>query len=1331
MSSPRHSQQANAKNTKHFSSKVNAQTREILESCSKALAQVQCRERYSFIRQMQLLKNNDKSKGEDTSELKAQKLQGAMAHSIEKTAQRLSAFPAIKYEQDLPVVARRDEIKKAIAENQVVVIAGETGSGKTTQLPKICMELGLGAKGYIGHTQPRRLAARSVATRIASELNSQIGATVGYKVRFSDQFSDSSVVKLMTDGILLAEIQSDRFLSQYEVLIIDEAHERSLNLDFLMGYIKRILAKRPDLKVIITSATIDPEKFSRHFNNAPVIQVSGRTYPVELRYRPLLEEEGSETKDLSDAVCDAVDELGREGRGDILIFMNGEREIRDMAEVLNKQSFKGTEVLPLFARLSNAEQNRIFQTGGLRRIIIATNVAETSITVPGIRYVIDTGTARISRYSYRTKVQRLPIEAISQASANQRMGRCGRVSDGICIRLYSEEDFLSRPEFTDPEIVRTNLASVILQMLALRFGDIERFEFLDKPDSRQINDGIKLLEELGAIQYNAKQGHKLTASGRKLARFPIDPRLAAMVMAAANNGCLHEVMVITAALSIQDPRERPLDKQQASDQAHARFNDPDSDFISLVNLWHYINDQKAELSSNQFRKLCKAEYLSYLRVREWQDIYKQILSVVQELDYKINQESASNELIHQALLSGLLSHIGLKQAEGGYLGARNSQFHIFPGSGLKKGNAKWVMAAQLVETSRLFARMVAKISPQWIEAQAGHLVNRNYSEPHWEKKRGAVMAYESQVLYGITIVSRKKVNYGAIDQKLSREIFIRSALVEGDFYCKHAFYKHNQKLIEEISALEERSRRRDLLIDDDTLFEFYDERIPANIVSTRHLDSWWKQEQKQHPELLTLTKETLMQHDASNITEDAYPTSWRQGKLRLPLEYVFDPGGECDGVSVLIPLAVLNQVSEQGFDWLIPAYREAKVIALIRSLPKAKRKLFVPAPNYASAFLGAVEDVDMNSTSMLEALNKQLLRMTGTRLQIDDWDLDALPAHLKMNFKVMGPNNKLQAQSYDLEALKAELSGLVAKTVAKSTEKQKRSIERSGIAKIECWDLGDLPDEVIQKQGGFELKAYPALVDEKSSVAIRLVDSKEQAQAIHQQGVRRLMMLNTPSPIQYLEKKLSNNAKLALYYNPFGRVADLIEDCTRCAIDELLTRCDKVVDESSYLKARDMVRSDVADLCLEIANQVELVLSLFHDLKKRMKGKVALDQVMAFNDIKAQLEQLIYKGFVTDIGYEQVKHLPRYLKAIDKRLEKLAIDANRDRLQMLQLQSSMEEYAKLKGQYAKSFLPASVKQVRWMIEELRVSLFAQQLGTAMPISEKRIKQFIKSIVEAK
>jgi len=1302
---------------------LSAQTREILNSCSSALSQVQCRDRYHFIRQLQLIKRSPPA----SSEVKAQKLQTAMAHSIEKTAARLSSFPKIKYPEELPVVARRDEIKKAIQENQVVVIAGETGSGKTTQIPKICMDLGLGARGFIGHTQPRRLAARSVANRIASELDTETGETVGYKVRFNDKCSNDSVVKLMTDGILLAEIQSDRFLSQYQVVIIDEAHERSLNLDFIMGYLKRILPKRPDLKVIITSATIDPEKFSRHFNDAPVIQVSGRTFPVEVRYRPLNEDDAA-TKDLSDAVCDAVDELGHESRGDILLFMNGEREIRDMAEVLNKRQLKGTEVLPLFARLSNTEQNRIFQTGRGRRIIIATNVAETSITVPGIRYVIDTGTARISRYSFRTKVQRLPIEPISQASANQRMGRCGRMSDGICIRLYSEDDFATRSEFTDPEIIRTNLASVILQMLSLRFGDIEKFEFLDKPDSRQINDGIKLLEELGAIQYSDQQGLKLTQSGRSLARFPIDPRLACMVMSAANNGCLHEVMVIVSALSIQDPRERPMEKQQAADQAHSRFNDPDSDFISLVNLWHYINDQKAQLGSSQFRKLCKAEYLSYLRVREWQDIYKQILIVVQELNYTMATEPASNDNIHQALLSGLLSHIGLKQAEGGYLGARNSQFHIFPGSSLKKGNAKWVMAAQLVETSRLFARMVAKISPEWVEVQAGHLVNRNYSEPHWEKKRGAVMAFESQVLFGITIVSRKKVNYGNVDPKLCREIFIRSALVEGEFLTRHGFFKQNLSLIAEITALEERSRRRDLLIDDDNLFHFYDERIPQDIVSSRHFDSWWKAQQKNSPTLLELTKEILMQHDASGITEHDYPTTWSQGNLRLPLEYKFDPGGECDGISVLIPLALLNQVTEKGFDWVIPAYREDKVVALIRSLPKAKRKQFVPAPNYASAFMAAVQGIDFEQTTMLSALNKQLLRMTGTRLELEEWDLSALPAHLKVQYQVIDTNKKVKAQGYDLQTLKQELKGVVAKTVAKSAETQKRSIERSGIAKIETWDLGKLPAQVTQKQGGFELKAYPALVDEQHSVAIRLLDSPEQAQAMHLVGVRRLMMLNIPSPIQYLEKKLSNHTKLGLYYNPFGKVKDLIEDCTSCAIDHLLSQCATVIDEASYLSAREKVRAEVADLCLELASEVEQVLSSYHHLKKRMKGKVALDQVLAFNDIKSQTERFVYVGFVTDIGYQQIKQVARYLKAVDKRLDKLSIDSNRDRLSMLSLNNVIEEHKKLQAKYdCKLSTPKAIIELRWMIEELRVSLFAQQLGTAMPISEKRIKQFIKAI----
>ena len=873
---------------------------------------------------------------------------------------RRASIPKITYPENLPVSARKDDIAAAIRDHQVVVIAGETGSGKTTQIPKICLELGRGVAGLIGHTQPRRLAARTVAERIAEELGQPLGESVGYKVRFTDHSSDNTLVKLMTDGILLAEIQQDRTLSRYDTIIIDEAHERSLNIDFLLGYLKNLLPRRPDLKLIITSATIDPERFARHFadkdgKDAPIVEVSGRTYPVEVRYRPLLlDDPDADSADAADrdqiqAISDAVDELGREGHGDILVFLSGEREIRDTADALKKRNLRTTEIVPLYARLSTAEQHKVFEPHAGRRVVLATNVAETSLTVPGIRYVIDPGTARISRYSNRTKVQRLPIEPVSQASANQRKGRCGRTSDGICIRLYSEDDFLSRPEFTEPEVLRTSLASVILQMSALGLGDVAAFPFLDPPDARNIRDGVNLLHELGALDPEEQDHRKrLTPVGRKLAQLPVDPKLGRMVLEADRNGALKEILIIAAALSIQDPRERPADKQQAAAEKHARFKEQGSDFLAWLKLWDYIKEKQKELSSNQFRKLCKAEFLHYLRIREWQDVHSQLKQIAKQLELTPNSTEAAPDQIHISLLSGLLSHIGLKDTESfEYVGARNAKFAISPGSVLFKKSPQWVMAAELVETTRLWGRVVATIKPEWAEPLAQHLVKRTYSEPHWEKSAGAVMAFEKVTLYGIPLVASRKVNYGRIDPEVSRDLFIRHALVEGDWQTHHKFFSENRKLLAEVEELENRARRRDILVDDETLFVFYDDRVPADVVSARHFDSWWKKTSREQPDLLSFEKSMLINDGAGAVVEQDYPDSWRQGRMKFRLTYQFEPGADADGVTVHIPLAVLNQVSPDGFDWLIPGLREELLTALIKSMPKSLRVNFVPAPNFA------------------------------------------------------------------------------------------------------------------------------------------------------------------------------------------------------------------------------------------------------------------------------------------------------------------------------------------------------------------------------------------------
>ncbi len=1237
--------------------------------------------------------------------------------------QRLAGLPKVTYPEQLPVSQKKDTIKEAIANNQVVIIAGETGSGKTTQIPKMCLELGRGVEGYIGHTQPRRLAARSVANRIAEEMQCELGQQVGFKIRFSDQVSNNSYIKLMTDGILLAEIQQDRFLNQYDTIIIDEAHERSLNIDFILGYLKNLLPKRPDLKVIITSATIDPERFSKHFDDAPIIEVSGRTFPVDVRYNPIsdIQKEDMEAEgDQLQGIFDAVDELCAEGPGDILIFLNGEREIRDTADALSKRNLKHTDVLPLYSRLSNAEQNRIFAPHSRRHIILSTNVAETSLTVPGIRYVIDPGTARISRYSYRTKVQRLPIEPISQASANQRMGRCGRVEAGICIRLYSEDDFLSRPEFTDPEILRTNLASVILQMLALGLGDMAQFPFVQAPDSRNINDGLTLLEELQAVKA-AKRHQKtsLTQSGRELSRLPVDPRLAKMVLTAHKLGALREVIVIVAALSIQDPRERPQEKRQAANEKHGRFDDPDSDFIAFLNLWNYLEEQQSELTNSQFRKLCQKDFLAYMRIREWQDIVYQISTVCNEMKMKATTNVADSELIHKALLSGMLSHIGFKDEKQLYKGARNSQFHIFPGSGLFKKSPKWMMSAELVETSKLYARINAKIDVNWVEPFAQHLVKRSYTEPHWEKKPGAVIAFEQQTLYGLLIVNKRRCVYSNIDPKVSRELFIRTALVEQELGLNEGFLQYNRELIEDIQVLENKSRRRDILVDEQTLFEFYEKKIPNDINNRAAFIKWYKTQKQQDKRYLHMTREELMQHGASSITEFDYPDTWQQDNLMLPLTYHFDPGQAVDGIAVQIPVALLNQVQESGFDWHIPAFRHELICGLIKSLPKSLRRNFVPAPNYADAVLAAIEPLQ---GSLIDSLSNRLLRMTGVRVDPEAWDLTALVPHLRLQFEVRDENDQLLARGLDLAKLKAQLQGKVTDTLSKVADK---GIEKTDLIQ---WDFGELPTSYVKKQGQYEIKAYPALVDKKSTAAVELFDNEIKAQLAHQQGLRRLVLLNVPSPIKYLQQNLPNKAKLGLYFNPFGKIADLIDDCIASGVDSLLVKYGDIRTSDAFETVKEHIRGELGDTVVAIATQVEQVLSIAHALHKKMKGRVDLTMITAHGDIKSQLESLIFKGFVSQHRAEKLGDLIRYLKAIQKRLEKLPVDPNRDRLCMLELEKVSQEYKKLTNKTPKGMpLPTDVEAIFWMQQELRVSLFAQTLGTPYPISAKRVLNAIKEI----
>ncbi|WP_309095873.1 ATP-dependent RNA helicase HrpA [Streptomyces sp.] len=1263
-------------------------------------------------------------------------IEAEIAKGEERMAGRRARMPEITYPEQLPVSQKKDDIAAAIRDHQVVIVAGETGSGKTTQIPKICMELGRGVRGMIGHTQPRRIAARTVAERVADELNTPLGETVGWKVRFTDQVDpEATFVKLMTDGILLAEIQTDRELRAYDTIIIDEAHERSLNIDFLLGYLAQLLPKRPDLKVVITSATIDPERFSRHFGDAPIIEVSGRTYPVEVRYRPLLEEDGDDAdRDQITAIIDAVEELQKEGQGDILVFLSGEREIRDTADALTKKNYRFTEILPLYARLSHAEQHRVFQPHTGRRIVLATNVAETSLTVPGIKYVIDPGFARISRYSHRTKVQRLPIEPISQASANQRKGRCGRTSDGICIRLYSEDDFNARPEFTDAEILRTNLASVILQMTAAGLGDIEKFPFIDPPDHRNIRDGVQLLQELGALDPAQKDPRKrLTDTGRKLAQLPVDPRLARMVLEADRNGCVREVMVIAAALSIQDPRERPADKQTQADQQHARFKDETSDFLAYLNLWRYIREQQKERGSSSFRRMCKQEYLNFLRIREWQDIYTQLRTVAKQMGIHLNEDDAPADRIHLSLLAGLLSHIGMKDVKEGakneYLGARNAKFAIFPGSALFKKPPRFVMSAELVETSRLWARVNAKIEPEWVEPLAQHLIKRTYSEPHWEKDQAAVMAYEKVTLYGVPIVAQRKVNYGRIDPETSRELFIRNALVEGDWRTHHKFFADNRRLLTEVEELEHRARRRDILVDDETLFDFYDRRVPEHVVSGAHFDSWWKRKRHEQPDFLDFEREMLINEKAGEVTKADYPDSWRQGNLKFRVTYQFEPGADADGVTVHIPLQVLNQVTGEGFDWQIPGLREELVTELIRSLPKPIRRNYVPAPNYARAFLDKAVPLQEPLTATMA---RELRLMVGVPFDAEDFDWDKVPDHLKITFRIVDERRRKLAEDKDLEALKLRLKPkarqALSQAAAATAERQGgESLERKGLTD---WTIGTLTRVFETRRAGQPVKAYPALVDDGDTVSVRLFDTEaEQAEAMWK-GTRRLILRNIPvNPAKFASDKLTNAQKLALSSNPHGSVQALFDDCATAAADKLIADFGGPAwDEESYRKLFDKVRAEIVDTTVRTVSQVQQVLAAWQACERRLKAVRSPALLPNLQDVRGQLDALVKPGFVTEAGVRRMPDLMRYLVAADRRLQQMPTNVQRDTTRMEKVKEMQDEYAWLLEQMPRGRpVPRQVLDVRWMLEELRVSYFAHALGTAYPISDKRIVKAIDAL----
>jgi ATP-dependent helicase HrpA len=1234
--------------------------------------------------------------------------------------------PEIAYPPELPVSARRDDLLAAIGENQVVVVAGETGSGKTTQLPKLCLELGRGIRGGIAHTQPRRLAARTVAERIADELGVGIGAAVGYAVRFNDRSGEDTLVRLVTDGLLLAEIRHDRLLRRYDTIIVDEAHERSLNIDFLLGYLKAILPRRPDLKLVITSATIDPGRFSAHFGGAPVVEVSGRTYPVEVRHRPLAAQEGDAEADPIDAIGDAVGELLAEGPGDVLVFLSGEREIRDTAEALRGRLGAGVEILPLYARLSSAEQQRVFRPHAQRRVVLATNVAETSLTVPGIRYVVDPGTARISRYSARLKVQRLPIEAISQASADQRKGRCGRTADGICIRLYSEEDFARRPRFTDPEVLRTNLASVLLQMASLDLGDVESFGFLDPPDRRQVRDGLALLGELGAVEPGADARRpRLTQTGRRLARLPLDPRLGRMVLEADARACADEVIVIAAALSIQDPRERPADRAQAADAGHARFADPGeaSDFLALANLWRYVRDLQRELSGNQFRRRCKAEFLHHLRIREWQDLVAQLRQAARQVGVTRNQTPGDAEQIHVALLAGLLSHVGMRDAQRrDYLGARGARFALFPGSSLARRPPSWVVVAELVETSRLFGRTAARIQPGWVEPLAGHLLRRTWAQPRWDRRRASVVATERATLYGLPVVAGRTVAYGAIDPVLSRQELLRHALVEGDWDARHAFLEENRRRVEEVRALEDRVRRRDLLAGDDALVAFFDDRVPAGVVSGAHFDRWWRDARREDPDRLTYPRELLLGGDGARAADPrALPDAWRQGEHTLRLSYRFDPSSDADGVTAHVPLALLGGLRPTGFDWLVPGLRHELVVALLRALPKDLRRPLVPIPDAAERLLAAMRP---RSGPLTEVLAAALEATRGVRVPPGTWDLAALPPHLRMSFRVEDEDGAPLAEGFDLDALREALRPrLRARLAAAAPE-----LERHG---LRAWELGALPREVGLPGTGDGVRAYPSLVDEGDAVGVRILDTPGAQAAAMRAGTRRLLALTVPSPVRFVQDRLPLHAQLALAGAPYPSPAAVLEDVAAAAIDALVDEAGGPAwDAASFARLRDHVAGELADRTAALAEGVVRVLDLAREVQGRLDGLRAAPLQDARRDVQAQLDALVRPGFVAEAGAARIADVERYLRAAAQRLERLpgALGADRDRLAVV---AELEDLLTTRlAARPGGGPPPEVAELRWLLEELRVSLFAQALGTrrgAGPISAKRIRRLLDAL----
>ena len=1253
-------------------------------------------------------------------------------------------LPPITFPEELPVSGRRKEIADALRANQVIIVSGETGSGKTTQLPKICLELGRGQKGLIGHTQPRRIAASSTAKRIAQELGSPPGEHVGFKVRFTDTLSKGASVKLMTDGILLAETQTDPLLKQYDTIIIDEAHERSLNIDFLLGYLKQLLPRRPDLKVIITSATIDADRFARHFGKgdkpAPVIEVSGRLYPVEVRYRPVEPSEKGdgkpsaqkEQRDLMDAVVDAVDELARIGPGDVLVFLPGEREIRDAAEALRKHHPPHVEILPLFARLSVQEQERVFRTSNARRIVLATNVAETSLTVPGIRYVVDTGLARVKRYSYRNKVEQLQIEPVAQSAANQRAGRCGRVAAGVCIRLYDEQDFLQRPKFADPEILRSSLAAVILRMKSLRLTDVETFPFIEPPMGRAIADGYQLLQELGAVD----ESNQLTALGRQLAKLPLDPRVGRMILAARDNAALSEVLVIASALSVQDPRDRPLEAQDAADNAHKKFADEKSEFLSYLKIWKWFEDAIEHKKSNkQLMESCRANFLSQLRLREWRDVHSQLLTLVREQGWRLNEAPATYEQVHTALLTGLLGNIGYKvDDEQHYLGARGIKFFIWPGSHLAKKAGRWVMGAELVDTTRLYARCIAQIQPEWLERVGGHLLKKSYGDPRWEKRTAQVSAFERATLYGLVVYSQRRINFGQINPAQAREIFIRSALVAGEFDTRAPFLAHNQKLVREIENLEHKSRRLDVLVDEELIAAFYDKLIPQDIHTGIAFEKWLKEATAKNPKLLHLNRDDLMRHEAAGVTTDLFPKTMNVAGVAMTLTYHFEPGSPRDGVTMTIPLYTLNQVSAERCDWLVPGMLKEKTHLLLKSLPQKLRRHCVPLPDYAAGFCDRAE---FGKGNLVDALIADVREQTGLTVRTTDFKFETLPAHHFMNFKVVDEHGRQLDMGRNLASLQAEFGGQAREQFQKLAEKtaiapaetaDKAAPAAAGTISeyqnLTTWSFGELPELLEIQQGKQTLIGFPALVDKLTHCDLEVFDDPAEAARVHRTGLRRLFSLQLKEQLKYLEKNIPNLQQMGMQFMSLGTQEELRDQIIQAGLERACMQDPLPKNADEFNQRKDEGKSRLGLLVNEIARLAAQVLAEYYTLPKKLQGARAHAQSAA--DMQSQLQSLVGKRFIADNDYTQLAHFPRYLKAINVRLEKLRADPARDARLMAEWAQVAAPWQRALKDRQKGSDPKMV-EFRWLLEELRVSLFAQELRTPMPVSVKRLQKVWESM----